>query len=276
MTSNIWKYHIETPESKSSEEFAELFSYLEIEGIEELEDFIIVYISESYQEKFEQVLKGIISEYAVRYTQEILEDKNWNEEWEKNFQPISIGNLIHIRASFHPEVYPAKYNIIINPKMSFGTGHHATTRQMMEMMEKIDLKNKKVLDCGSGTGILSILAVLMQAKEVVAVDNDPWCYDNHLENNKLNHVETKVILGSIQDVGNKDFDIILANIQRNYILEHIENLSQRLKNCGQLMISGFWRQDNRDILDKALQYHLIAQYITEYENWSCILLKKNV
>lgn len=274
MSKNTWIYQIQIPESLNSEQFSELFSWLDIEGIEELENNIKVYISESYVVEFEKYLKGIKVDYSIDFSKEILEEKNWNEDWEKNFQPVLIGQLAGIRASFHPPFPNVQYDIVINPKMSFGTGHHATTRQVIELMEKIDVQNKKVFDCGSGTGILAIVAAKMGATEVIAVDNDPWCYENHIENNELNQVNTHVQLGGIEDIQVFDFDLILANIQRNYLLEFMPELSKRLAQEGQLIISGFLPQDNKDLLDKALENDLIAQYITESENWSCILLKK--
>ncbi len=274
MSASTWIYHISTPSSSDSETFSELFSWLEIEGIEELEDSIKVYVSAENIDSFEEYLNDIISQHEVSYTKEILEEKNWNEAWEQSFQPVLIGQLAGIRASFHPAFADVKYDIIINPKMSFGTGHHATTRQVMEMMEKMEISGKKVLDCGSGTGILAILAAKMEAGHVVAVDNDPWCYENHQENNILNKVDTRVILGSVEDIPIHDFDIILANIQRNYLLENMHLLAERLKPGGELIISGFFPSDNKDLLDKALENDLIAQYSTDSENWSCILLKK--
>lgn len=274
MSKNTWIYQIQIPQSLNSEGFSELFSWLDIEGIEEQEKFIKVYISESYVTQFEVYLKGIQEDYSVDFSKEILEEKNWNEDWEKNFQPVHIGQLAGIRASFHPPFSDVRYDIVINPKMSFGTGHHATTRQVIELMEKVDVQNKKVFDCGSGTGILAIVAAKMGASEVIAIDNDPWCYENHKENNELNYVNTEVRLGGIEDIEVFDFDLILANIQRNYLLEFMPELSKRLAPKGQLIISGFLPQDNKDLLDKALENDLIAQYITESENWSCILLKK--
>lgn len=269
-----WIYHIPTPEGMDSESFSELFSWLEIEGIEELSDSIKVYISEDYTDNFEEYLEVKRGELQISYTKELLEEKNWNEDWEKSFQPVKISNLAGIRASFHAAFDDVKYDIIINPKMSFGTGHHATTRQVMEMMEKMELQGKKVLDCGSGTGILAILAAKMGASPITAVDNDPWCFENHQENNTLNEVEMKVVLGGIEDIHDKDFDIILANIQRNYLLDHMHLLAERLKPQGEIIISGFFPSDNKDLLEKALENDLIAEYITDSENWSCTLLKK--
>ncbi|MCO5232641.1 MAG: 50S ribosomal protein L11 methyltransferase [Chitinophagales bacterium] len=274
MTLKTWIYQIETPETLETEEFAGLFSWMEIEGIEEQENSIKIYVSEEYIADFEPYLLETLSSYSLPFTKEILEQKNWNEDWEKNFKPVQIGQLAGIRASFHPAFENVKYDIIINPKMSFGTGHHATTRQVIEVMEKVDIQGKKVLDCGSGTGILSIIAAKMDAAEVVAVDNDPWCYENHIENNELNQVQTEVILGGIEDIQREDFDIILANIQRNYLLEFLSELSKRLKSGGNIIISGFFPSDENDILEEAAQHQLIASYSVNSDNWSCILLHK--
>ncbi|MCO5230209.1 MAG: 50S ribosomal protein L11 methyltransferase [Chitinophagales bacterium] len=274
MTSKTWIYQIDTPATMEVEEFAGLFSWMEIEGIEELESSIKIYVSDDYVSEFELYLLETLAPYDLLFTKEVLEQKNWNEDWEKNFQPVLIGQLAGIRASFHLAFDNVKYDIIINPKMSFGTGHHATTRQVIETMEKIVIQDKKILDCGSGTGILSIVAAKMGAKEVVAVDNDPWCYENHIENNELNQVQTTVILGGIEDIPQEDFDVVLANIQRNYLLEFLAQLSKKLKPGGQIIISGFFPSDEKDILNEASKHDLIASYNVNSENWSCILLHK--
>jgi len=271
---NTWIYHITLPEGIDNEQFTDLFSWLDIEGIEELEDSIKVYVSDSNTYEFEEHLANVTENYGTSYSKEPLEEKNWNEDWERNFQPIRIGHLAGVRASFHPPFEGVKYDIIINPKMSFGTGHHATTRQVIQIMEKLEVSEKKVFDCGSGTGILAIVAAKMGAAEVIAVDNDPWCFENHKENNELNEVQTTVVLGGIEDILPDDFDLVLANIQRNYLLEHMQPLAGKLKPGGQIIISGFFPADNKDLLDKAAEHDLIAQYITDSENWSCILLQK--
>lgn len=271
---NTWIYEISIPEG-SGNEFSDLFNWLDIEGIEELETSLRVYVSDENTFEFEEHLENVGNSYDIRFSKEPMEEKNWNEDWERNFQPVKIGNIAGIRASFHPAFEGVEYDIIINPKMSFGTGHHATTRQVMMAMSKLPIEGAKVLDCGSGTGILAILAAKMNAAEVVAVDNDHWCYENHLENNELNSVHTKVLLGTLEDVKADNFDLILANIQRNYLLEFLPDLAKKLAPKAYLIISGFLPEDNKDLLNRALECGLIANYQTDAENWSCIVLQNN-
>ena len=274
MSNTIWIYHIPVPENIDKEPFTDLFNWLDIEGVEENDDHIKVYVDDSNTFEFEEHLENISLEYHITYTKAPLEEKNWNEDWEKNFEPVRIGHLVGVRASFHEAFPDVQFDIIINPKMSFGTGHHATTRQVMQMMGRLPLQGTTVLDVGSGTGILAILAAKMGADSVVAVDNDPWCFENHLENNQLNDVLMEVLLGNLSDVRDENFDLVLANIQRNYLLEHMEALADKVHNGGWLIMSGILTEDEKDILNKALECHLLAQYLTEADNWVCILFQK--
>ncbi|MCO5248717.1 MAG: 50S ribosomal protein L11 methyltransferase [Chitinophagales bacterium] len=267
-------FHILTPKKLSTEAFAELLSIIDNDGIEELNDSIKVYVSENEKEEFESALTVFLHDFQTTYTVESLEEKNWNEEWEKNFQPLRINDFVGIRSDFHPKFENVKYEIIINPKMSFGTGHHATTQQMMQMMALIEIQEKKVLDCGSGTGVLAILAHKMNAREIIAFDNDTWSYENHLENVALNQAQTEMRLGSLEEIVESDFNVILANIHKNFIAENMSLLSSKLKDNGFLIVSGFLSTDNQDILNTAQENQLLANYITQSENWSCILLQK--
>jgi ribosomal protein L11 methyltransferase len=270
----IWIYQIPLPEGLQMEQFTDLFNWLDIEGLEEEEFQIRVYVNSDNSYEFEEHLSNVTSNYGITFTKEPMEEKNWNEDWERSFQPVKIGHIAGIRASFHPPFEGVQHDIIINPKMSFGTGHHATTRQVMQIMSKLPIEGSKVLDCGSGTGILAILAAKMGAAPVVAVDNDRWCFENHLENNELNEVDTAVLLGTLEDVQEDHFDLVLANIQRNFLLEFMADLAAKIAPQGYIIISGFLPSDNKDILDCALECHLHALYASESENWSCILLQK--
>ena len=267
-------YHILTPESISTEAFADLFSIINNDGVEELEDAIKVYISKDNVDDFESELNQLFEVYPSSFTKEVLENKNWNEEWERNFQALRIDDFVGIRADFHPHFENVKYEIVINPKMSFGTGHHATTKQMIQMMALLEVENKKILDCGSGTGILAILAKKMNADRVIAFDNDEWSYNNHEENAIVNQVSTELVLGSLQDISENNFDIVLANIHKNFIVENMFNLAARVKSSGYLIVSGFLPSDIRDILLEAQRNNLLANYMTQSENWACILLQK--
>lgn len=274
MNPNVWIYTIPLPENVDPYSFTDLFNWLDIEGLEELEGEIKVYVKTEFCYDIEEHLENVTAEYGITYTKQPLEEKNWNEDWERHFEPVRIGHLTCVRASFHKPMEGVAYDIIIDPKMSFGTGHHATTRQVMLMMGRLPLKGMKVLDVGSGTGILSILAVKMGAERVLGVDNDVWCFNNHQENNRLNGVNTEVVLGSLDDIQEGDFDLVLANIHRNYLLEHMPSLANKIRTDGFLVISGILVSDERDLLDKALECRLLANYLTEAEGWACILFRK--
>ena len=183
---------------------------------------------------------------TIHYSARPVEDKDWNEEWEKNyFQPIHIGNECQIRASFHPEKPGFRHNILIDPKMAFGTGNHETTYLMIQAMLASDLKGQEVLDMGCGTAVLAILAYQQGAKRIVAIDIDEWAYNNALENIHLNQAEEiQVLLGGAERIAETGtYDTILANINRNILLHDIHHYAQALKEGGQLIMSGFYEED---------------------------------
>ncbi len=181
----------------------------------------------------------------VSFTTTLFEDKNWNEEWEKNyFQPIIIGDECVIHSTFHKDVPKAKYDILIDPKMSFGTGHHETTSQMIMHILKLNLSGKNVLDMGCGTSILGILASMCGAKSVTAIDIDEWCYNNSLENIALNKIDNiSVCCGDASLLKDKKFEVILANINRNILLNDIPTYVKSLEKGGELIVSGFYEDD---------------------------------
>ena len=183
---------------------------------------------------------------TIHYSARPVEDKDWNEEWEKNyFQPIHIGNECQIIASFHPEKPGFRHNILIDPKMAFGTGNHETTYLMIQAMLASDLKGQEVLDMGCGTAVLAILAHQQGAKRIVAIDIDEWAYNNALENIHLNQAEEiQVLLGGAERIAaTGTYDTILANINRNILLHDIHHYAQALKEGGQLIMSGFYEED---------------------------------
>lgn len=179
-----------------------------------------------------------------------IENTNWNAEWEKNFQPIVVANQCYIRATFHPEKPEYPYQITINPKMSFGTGHHQTTAGIIELMMDMDFAQKSVLDMGCGTGILAIWAHLLGAKELLAIDYDDICVESTKENAILNHVpHLEVLCGSKEAIpSNRIFDIIIANINRNILLDQIETYVKHLKTGGYLLMSGFYEGEDLEMI----------------------------
>ncbi len=228
--------------------------------MEEQETLKAYILAENFDE---EAIKMLQIEYAkiypFRYTFSKLQKINWNETWEKNYEPVEIANKVRIRAIFHqPKSQDFQHEIIITPKMSFGTGHHATTSLMIENQLEINHQGKVVLDAGTGTGILAIMAKLLGASYVEAFDIDEWAVENSRENALLNNCsEIVVYQGDILVVDTqKRFDILLANINKNVLLADIPAYSQLLKTSGFLLLSGFYEEDLADIQQKCEENNL--------------------
>jgi ribosomal protein L11 methyltransferase len=207
------------------------------------------------------------------YMIDLIKPKNWNEEWEKNyFQPILIGNQCLIKSSFHKTDLKARYEIIIDPKMSFGTGHHETTSMMAEYLLDLDIRDKTVLDMGTGTGILGILASMIGCKKVIGIDNDSWCYENAQENIEKNNISNfEMILG---DAGMLkphlgEFDLIIANINRHILMADIKYYVKSMKPDGILLLSGFYLDDLVEIEEECKKHGLIYTEKKMKKNWVC-------
>jgi len=201
--------------------------------------------------------------------------KNWNEEWEKNFKPVQINSHCLIRSEFHNNSGNFKDEIIITPKMSFGTGHHETTFLMINELYNLDLNDKSILDMGSGTGVLSIVASKNGAKQVVGIDIDEWAFQNSIDNAKLNNTENISFLhGDIKLIENQDFDIILANINRNIIEKDIEGYYNLLSDKGDLLISGFLVEDVDFIINLSINNRFNVINKKNKGQWSMVHLRK--
>ncbi|HOY38603.1 MAG: 50S ribosomal protein L11 methyltransferase [Bacteroidales bacterium] len=220
--------------------------------------------------------ENLLSPYFVNYFTKLIPEKNWNTEWEQNFKPVVISDKIYIRATFHKkENYP--YELIIEPKMSFGTGHHETTSMMCELMLQTDFRKKNVLDMGCGTGILAVLASKLGATQVLAIDNDEWAYNNTLENIKLNDVtNVQCSLGDISAIEKELFHVVLANINMNVLKNDIATYAKHLKSKGMLLLSGFYDSDINEILAAANASGLVLQDKIVKNNWAaCNLIAKS-
>ncbi|MDI1235706.1 MAG: 50S ribosomal protein L11 methyltransferase [bacterium] len=202
---------------------------------------------------------------------EIIKPKNWNEEWEKNyFQPILIGDQCLIKSSFHTTNLKAKYEIIIDPKMSFGTGHHETTSMMVEYLLELDVVAKKVIDMGTGTGILGILASMLGAESIIGIDNDSWCYENAQENlvlNKVQNFEMRLGDAGLLKTYPMQFDIFIANINRHILLADIKYYVKTMKSNGILLLSGFYLEDFDSIKTECEKYNLVFESKKLKKNW---------
>jgi len=194
--------------------------------------------------------------FTFSYEIILIPQKNWNEVWESNFEPIFVSNKVYVRASFHAPRPEFAYEIVIDPKMAFGTGHHQTTLMMLELMLENEFAGKKVLDMGCGTGILAIMASKLGAADITAIDYDPVCYDSTIENAQLNKIENITALcGSKEVIPDEQYDIILANINRNILLDQLQRYSEVLKPNGEIYLSGFYETPDLDIItDEARKY----------------------
>lgn len=245
-------------------------SDLEFEGFLETDDGVEAYIPEE-QLNVQQVEKVFATlqeaEFEISFESSVAEEKNWNEEWEKNFDPVEIKDLCRIRAPFHEPNSGFKVEVIIMPKMSFGTGHHATTSLMVEYLMTSKVQGP-LLDMGSGTAVLAILARKLGVTNVMAIDIDDWAYENAPDNCALNAInDIEILQGDASLLSNKKFNTVLANINRNVLLEDIPVYSDVLEINGQLFVSGFYTEDLAMIKEVAEKSALIFNGNLVKDNW---------
>lgn len=232
------------------------------DGFEQTDRYLLAYFNENIFKSYEvnELLKG------HSFTTDTIKEKNWNEVWESNFQPVVVDNFCAIRAEFHEPIKNVEHEIIITPKMSFGTGHHATTYMMIEQMRGIDFINKTVFDFGTGTGILAILAEKLGAAKITTIDVDDLSISNAKENiGRNNCSEISVNLSS--QIPDEKFDVVLANINRNVILNYLPQLNSCLNENGCLLLSGLLSSDEGDILKAISNYKLVLNKRIERSNW---------
>ena len=222
-------------------------------------------------------LDELATRFPYTYTSKPLEDKNWNEEWEKQFQPLQIGERLYIRADFHEPHPNIEQELIITPKMAFGTGHHPTTHMMCALLFEQELAGKRVFDYGSGTGVLAILAKRLGAAEADAVDIESWSAENTLENARRNGVTVdRIVHGTLADVpAGEPYDLILANINRNVILTTAEALYQRLRRGGTVLFSGILEADEQLLIDSLSRFGFIHQETRKRADWRAFVFTRN-
>ncbi len=248
------------------------------ESFEETEEGFNAYIPSS---DVNDELKAQLDELKTRegfelsYSMEFVPTQNWNEVWESSFEPILVGNWCSILAPFHQNEFETQHTVVIEPKMSFGTGHHETTFMMVQAMEDLNLNGLDVLDMGSGTGVLAILAKKMKANYVEAIDIEDWAVENCKENATNNDVELVVKLGGKEQISEMQFDVILANINRNILIDQMEPYSKHLKSGGKLFLSGFLSEDENTITDCAISNNFAPLKKHKKENWLCLGFTKS-
>lgn len=257
---------------------------------EEIQELIISQLNEIGYNGFEQektCLKAFINEVEfdenkinellaslqLKYSKQIIQHQNWNELWESNFQPVCVDDFVGVRAHFHASLKNVKHEIIITPKMSFGTGHHATTFMVMQLMQEIDFYNKSVFDFGTGTGILAILTEKLGATKILAVDNDEWCIENSLENISQNNCSQITIQKSTNAFVTNQFDVVIANINKNIIIDNFSLLNAACKKSGTIILSGLLFEDETDIVLLAETYNWKHIKTAKKDQWIAILFK---
>lgn len=258
---------------------------------QETKDILVAQLAEIHYEAFEeeegvlkafvphdlfdeQAIREVLQAYGLTHQSALLPVTNWNEEWEKNFQPVIIDDFCAIRANFHEPVQSVKHEIVITPKMSFGTGHHATTKMMIRLMRTIDFRDKYVLDFGTGTGILAILADKLGAKEIVAIDNDEWSMLNAAENMAANNCKRIHLFHAGNIPAHDSFNIIMANINKHVIIETLHSMEQRLLPGGNILLSGLLENDAADVNDIAISCNLTLRQQSVKSGWIALQYDK--
>ncbi|MGQ3676942.1 50S ribosomal protein L11 methyltransferase [Tenacibaculum discolor] len=265
-----------TPKEPTTEILIAELGSLGFESFVENEKGVVAYIQKD--DWSETILEDVFvlksEEFSIQYEHKEIEQTNWNAEWEKNFNPIQVDDLVSIRAPFH-ENPNLPYDIVIEPKMSFGTGHHETTHMMVQHLINLDVTDKKVLDMGCGTGILAIFAEMKGAQPIDAIDIDAWCYENSLENVERNNCKyISVYEGDASLLEGKKYDVIIANINRNILLNDMQTYTNCLTEKGVLLLSGFYSEDIPVIDNEVSKYSLTLKDTIKRNNWVALQYQK--
>ncbi len=248
-------------------------SNIGFDGFEEKENKLLAFINSNDFD--EDSFNEIVTQHNISFSKEIIKEQNWNKLWEENFEPVIIENAVAIRADFHQPITTVQHEIIITPKMSFGTGHHATTYMMLEQMHSIDFSDKTVLDYGTGTGVLAIYAEKLGAAGITAIDNDEWSISNASENIQQNNCIEINLLLTDKPLSNKVYGVVLANINKNIITDNFKSVVASLDKNATLLLSGLLSEDETDILQLTSAFNL--QHIQTYhrDKWICMKFINN-
>ena len=265
-----------TPKNPATEILIAELGYMGFESFVENDNGVTAYIQK--HEWNSQILDDLYilgsPEFKINYAYHEVIQTNWNKEWEKNFNPIQVDGQVSIRAPFH-ENPSLKFDIVIEPKMSFGTGHHETTHMMIQHLLALDLENKKVLDMGCGTGILAIFAEMKGAQPTDAIDIDSWCYQNSLENVQRNGCRYITVLeGDSSLLKGKKYDVVIANINRNILLSDMKTYTDSLSKNGVLLLSGFYKDDITIIENEVVKHGLVFDKMIQRNSWVALKYTK--
>jgi ribosomal protein L11 methyltransferase len=270
---NYLQFDFETENSDQSEQLIALLSDQSFEGFEENENILHAFIPENkFDEKgFLQIIDIFPS---LIYASSIIENINWNKRWEDGFQPVIVENKVALRAGFHPPIKNIEHEIIITPKMSFGTGHHATTYMMIQLMLSADFKNKHVIDFGTGTGVLAIFAEKSGAADILAIDYDEWSIENTKENILQNNCTKISVEQASEFPTSNNYDIILANITLNVIIANMVFMAKSSEKSTKILLSGFLKADENNLTVILEQYEYKLITILQRGDWIAILAEK--
>lgn len=259
--------------SPESESLLAFLAEAGFEGFEELSDRLIAYRPADAWDPAE--VNAYLTDHGLLFSYDTLQKTNWNQLWESNFEPVLVDDFVGLRAHFHPPIHGVKYELVITPKMSFGTGHHATTRLMIQAMRDRVASGNAVLDFGTGTGVLAILAKIMGADRVVGIDIENWSVENARENARENQVADVAFICADHITESGPFDLILANINRNILLDHLSLLRDRLAPQGTLILSGIVEED-LPVMNQAIdQQGLKRIECTMERGWVCLQIVHN-
>jgi len=265
------------PKEQGSDVLISQLSELGFDSFVETEQGFSAYIPENNYDptQLNLTLSFYNDFFKFNYEQKIIPQQNWNKLWESNFQPIDVDGKCYIRAPFHEAKKKYVYDVIIEPKMSFGTGHHDTTQLMIRQLMKLDVKNKVLLDMGCGTGVLAIVASMMGANPIMAVDIDDWSCENAVENLQKNNINnTLVHKGNAQILEGRFFHTILANINKNVLLADMSTYTETLTKQGDILFSGFFETDTPELKAKALELGLKFEEMTVSNQWALLRFSK--